>query len=487
MSEGATPPVGAAGRERVGVILKATYGSGQLAEGVTAYVIGNFLVFYYTAILGLPASLAGAATATSLIADALIDPIIGSWSDNFRSPMGRRIPFMFVGGPMLAIGLALVFTPPAGLPILGLFAWLAIGSVLLRFSLSTFQLPFIALGAELSNDYTERSSIAAFRLIYSIVGPVAVIVLAYQVFLSGHEGLRHAAGYAPLGWSAAAIALAGTMLSVLGSRGRAARLRATPVDAAALYRRLGREVVEIFKNPSFRLLFLCGVTFYTAQGVSVNLNQDLNLFVWKLAPKQIQTVALSEFAGLLVGLPIAPLLSRWLEKRSVVIFGVLFVVLGQGVLKGLRGLELFTLTGQAAVPALAAANFLVGLGVAFAAISIFSMMGDAADEHDFLFASRREGLYFAGLTFAAKTATGLGALIAGLALDAISFPRGAAAAHASAAAIAPTVLDNLCLVAGPAVAVGGFVAMTLMAFYRINRHRHAEVVAALNARDQRPE
>ena len=84
------------------------------------------------------------------------------------------------------------------------------------------------------------------------------------------------------------------------------------------------------------------------------------------------------------------------------------MVLGQGVLKGLRGLELFTLTGQAAVPALAAANFLVGLGVAFAAISIFSMMGDAADEHDFLFASRREGLYFAGLTFAAKTATGLG-------------------------------------------------------------------------------
>jgi GPH family glycoside/pentoside/hexuronide:cation symporter len=360
------------------------------------------------------------------------------------------------------------------------------GSLFLRFAMSTFQLPFIALGAELSNDYIQRSSIAAFRLIFSIAGPVAVIVLAYQVFLSGHEGLRRVAGYAPLGWSAAAIVLAGTMLSVLGSRGRAARMRATPVDGAALYRRLGREVVEIFKNPSFRLLFLCGVTFYTAQGVSINLNQDLNLFVWKLSSKQIQTVALTEFVGLAVGLPIAPLLSRWFEKRSVVIIGLLLVVLGQGVLKGLRGLDLFTLTGQAAVPALAAANFLVGLGVAFAAISIFSMMGDAADEHDFLFESRREGLYFAGLTFAAKTATGLGALLAGLALDAIAFPRGAAAAHAPASAIAPTVLDNLCLVAGPAVAIGGFVAMTLMAFYRINRRRHAEVVAALNARDEAP-
>ena len=62
------------------------------------------------------------------------------------------------------------------------------------------------------------------------------------------------------------------------------------------------------------------------------------------------------------------------------------------------------------------------------------MMADAADEHEFLFGTRREGLYYAGLNFSAKAASGLGALVAGLALDLIAFPTNLAA-HGGANAL----------------------------------------------------
>ena len=54
-----------------------------------------------------------------------------------------------------------------------------------------------------------------------------------------------------------------------------------------------------------------------------------------------------------------------------------------------------------------------------------AMMADAADEHEMLFGARREGLYFAGLGFASKAASGLGQVAAGFALDALHFPKAA--------------------------------------------------------------
>src|SRR6202012_3459327 len=66
-----------------------------------------------------------------------------------------------------------------------------------------------------------------------------------------------------------------------------------------------------------------------------------------------------------------------------------------------------------------------GIGYVGGAIVAQSMMADAADEHEYLFGVRREGLFFAGLSFAYKAASGLGGFFAGVALDLIHFPAAA--------------------------------------------------------------
>ena len=57
----------------------------------------------------------------SLVIDAFSDPIVGYWSDNFRSRWGRRHPFIYASAVPLAIGYALLWMPPAGLGDSGLF------------------------------------------------------------------------------------------------------------------------------------------------------------------------------------------------------------------------------------------------------------------------------------------------------------------------------------------------------------------------------
>jgi len=89
MAAPAKAPVERALRPPVGV--KLAYCFGQAVE--SGYLgINAFIFFYYTAVLGLSGSLVGAALALSMCLDAIADPLIGSWSDNTRSRLGRRLP-----------------------------------------------------------------------------------------------------------------------------------------------------------------------------------------------------------------------------------------------------------------------------------------------------------------------------------------------------------------------------------------------------------
>ena len=124
---------------------KLTYGFGQLGEGFQNGAFEAFLFFYYTQVLGLPGTLAGAAVLVALLFDAITDPLIGSLSDSTRSRWGRRHPFMVISVIPVAVSFYLVFTPPAGLTEFSLFAWLTGFAVLVRGSMTLFLVPYSAM------------------------------------------------------------------------------------------------------------------------------------------------------------------------------------------------------------------------------------------------------------------------------------------------------------------------------------------------------
>ena len=169
----------------LGIALKLGYASGALLDGVATQAVNIFLLFYVTAVCGVPAGLAGAALAAGLVVDAVLDPLIGSLSDGWTSRLGRRVPFMLLGAPGVMAFLMLIFALPSGMSGAGLFVWLTALSIGLRVSISMFLLPYNAVGAELSDDYAERSSIAAWRWAFAMIGALIAILLGFGVFLGG--------------------------------------------------------------------------------------------------------------------------------------------------------------------------------------------------------------------------------------------------------------------------------------------------------------
>lgn len=465
---------------------KVGYSSGALLDGIATQAVSIFLFFYVTAVCGVPAALAGIALAIGLVVDAVIDPLIGSLSDSWRSPKGRRLPFMLLGLPCTLLFLSLIFALPSGFGTTTLFAWLTFLSIGLRISVSLFLLPYNAVGAELSDDYEERSSIAAWRWGFAMLGALIAILLGFGVFLGGPGGLTRRAAYLPFALTLSVVAAIGAGIAIRSLLAMRPRLH-PPTAAGGSFRiRFGREIAEIFRNRSFRTLFAGALLLFTSLAIHATLGLHANNYFWRMTPAQIQAVTLALFGGLLCGAPLAgPFLKR-MEKRTVLLIGMIGLAAAFSVPSLLRLCGLFPFSGATMVAILAGAVFVGGALMAAAAIAFASMMADAADEHEHLFGARREGLYFAGWAFASKAAAGFGSLVAGVALQAIGFPSATAGGPAIRIAdLPPRTIELIGAIYGPGAGLLAIAAAAICLFYRLDARKHASILADLDRRRAR--
>ncbi len=472
----AAKPIAAVGEIRPTVTQKIFYSLGQAAQTGGFDTAIAFVFFYYTAVLGLSGALVGAALAVGLAFDAIVDPMVGSWSDNIKSRLGRRLPLMIAAIPLITVSIGLLFSPPPNLSQPLLFGWLAMLSVATRSFISLFNVPYVALGAEMATGYTERTSVVVYRSIAGLLAGIAITALGFSVFFA-NGGLQRPDGYPGFGWSAATILFVCMTTCCLGLRRYAAGLPQPETVAEPMWRRLPIEVKEIFANRSFRLLFLSAVITFIAQGLNATLNSHSFVFVWRLKSEDIQFITYAFMAGILLGVGTAPAIQRRLEKKNVVLIGLALLIANWLVIQGAWLLGVYSPVGGAALAPMQMNSFVAGVGIGFVSIAYPSMMADAADEHEHLFGPRREGLYFAGLGFANKAASGVGVLLAGLALDLIRFPQDMG--HRVGAVLPHDVQTRLVVVWGPLPAVIAVISMLIFASYSITRKRHAEIAASL--------
>jgi glycoside/pentoside/hexuronide:cation symporter, GPH family len=460
---------------------KAGYAAGQLVELVVGSMLNIFVLFYVTAVCGLPGGLAGLALGAGIVIDAVMDPLIGSLSDGWRSRFGRRVPFMMASLVPIVLTFNLIFALPAALGQTALFLWLMLLSISLRISLSVFTLPYQALGAELSDDYEERSSIAAWRWGIGILGTVAVIGLGYGVFLVGPGGVSRRAAYLPLTLTLSVLLLAGGLIAIRQGLATRQLQHAVATPTEAIHVRLLGEVREMFSNRTFRILFASSLLFHIESGVYQALALHVATFFWRLNSGQMQTLFVAAVLGLALGAPLAGLLGRRVEKRTVLLIGMSGMLTCHAVPPTLQLLGLLKLTGGALTGFLSAAGFLGGAMMALSIIAFVSIIPDAADEHEHLYSTRREGLYFAGWSFATKAATGAGVLIAGVVLQLINFPTHLAE-QGAAAALPERTVAWLAFAGGPGAGLLSIAGIALMLLYRINKQQHARISADLAAR-----
>ena len=466
---------------RLPLVEKVGYSAGQLVELVVVSMLNVFVLFYVTAVCGLPGGLAGLAIGAGLLVDAVMDPLIGSVSDGWRSRFGRRTPFMVAGLLPILLCFNLLFALPADLGEAGLFLWLMLLSIGLRIALSLFSLPYQALGAELTDDYAERSSLAVWRWGLGILGTVAVIVLGYGVFLSGPSGMGRRSAYLPLTLTLSALLAVGAIVSIATGVATRPRQHHTDAPTGGALARLPGEMAEMFRNRTFRVLFFASLVFNIAAGLNQALALHVGTFFWRLNAGGLQAVSLAAVVGLALAAPLAAPLAKRMEKRTVAVMGMTGMLVCQVGPVVLR-LGLLPLAGSALTSALAANAFVLGLMLSLATIGFLSIIPDAADEHELLFGARREGLYVAGWSFATKAATGAGVLIAGVVLQLIRFTPHLAEQGRAAAALSPSTVAWLGVAGGPGSGLLSVIGIALVMRYRLNRSEHDRILSGLNRR-----
>jgi GPH family glycoside/pentoside/hexuronide:cation symporter len=465
---------------------KIFFAVGDTMDGFNTTAVATFHLFYLTAVCGLSGSLAGASVFTSLMIDGFIDPLIGSLSDNWHSRLGRRHPFLFASIVPLVLTLGLTFSVPRGLTGFWLFSYATVVILTMRIAYSAFSLPFLALGAELTGDYVERSRLIVYRVFFNTMANLLTTFLGYRVFMAGNNGLLNRAAYIPFGWSVAIMMGIGMLICAFGTLDQRYRLHSPGQSSAHIARRLIAEVVEIFRSRSFVVLFSVVLLFWISQGSAAVLALHAAKFFWKLPNEIIQYQAISIAMGGLAGIPVAGLIARIFEKRTVVAWTLIVNCAQQGVLPLMRITHLLPTNGPLLYGILIVSTFTVGLSGAVSGIFFQSMMADATDEHELLFGSRREGLYFAGITLSAKAALAVGALIGGVALDAIGFPRDLSQNISLALNLPRSAVMELGIVSGPLPAIISVVTLVLLLAYRIDRARQVRISRELARRRANP-
>ena len=480
------PGVGLAGAPSVTGELKPSarvkffYSIGQFVE--SGYLATNSYVFFlYTAVMGMSGSMVGLALAIAMVLDAAADPLIGSWSDSVRSKFGRRLPLMLIAAPLTLLTMGMLFSPTSAMSPFLLFAWLTVAKMGFRAFASMYNIPYFALGGEMSDDYVERSRIVAWRLMAGILVTVAITFMASTIFFAGEGGQQQPERYPVFGWTIGLIMMAGALISCAGVWRYAVALPQPTNRPEPMGRRIAGEVIGIMKNPTFLRLFFAMLIFATSAGVHSAVQIHTYVFVWKLRPELFQFNTYGLLLGIMIGVPLTPLLLRRWEKKTVVLMGFATVIVAYTLLPSIRAAGLFAPIGMEALPWLVATTFVAGLGSGLIFIALPSMMADAADEHEYKYGVRQEGLFFAGLGFAGKAAGGLGLLIGGVALEQfLHFPK--EVGRQVNAVIAEPTLAGLVIVWGPLCAGISVVGALIFAPYAITRVRHAAMLAELKKR-----
>jgi GPH family glycoside/pentoside/hexuronide:cation symporter len=395
---------------RLGRDVLLAYSLPSIALQFAFLLLGLYFIKFATDVLGVAAGVIGLLLAVSRLWDGLADPIVGYLSDRTRSRLGRRRSWMAWSALPFGLSVWMLWSPPAGIQGGAALAWLGAGLMLYATAYTGLQVPYGALGAELSQDYHDRTRLFAWRQGIGAFGTLLGVV-AYYLFLEADRGagvltsrqLGHAVGL----FASLAIC-ATTWVLVARVRERSEYQDRGPARVFGAYG-------DVLRNPYARRLLLVGCSHFFSIAVVSMVSAYVFRYVLHV-PSGIVAVLTAGFAvGVVAGIPLWVLLSKRFGKHLCwsaalwVLAGLyigIYFVLQRGISTDGAGLGLT-----------AAASFLLGALQSSNFVLSHSMQADVIDWDEERTGERKEGAYLATWSLGEKCASALAAALTGAALQ----------------------------------------------------------------------
>ena len=158
------------------------YGAGDLYGGGCFFIVTTFSMYYLVNVIGLHPALAGLIPAIGKFWDALSDPMMGYIADNTpHTRFGKRRLWFLVSVIPIALSFMLIWFPVSIESQAGKFIFYTIAYIIF-FTVSTMSyIPYAALSAEMTKDFSERNRLNGTRLMFSFIATLLGGVLAQPI------------------------------------------------------------------------------------------------------------------------------------------------------------------------------------------------------------------------------------------------------------------------------------------------------------------
>lgn len=391
------------------------YAVGSLGNATLFWTLGAWLIYFYAPPperglpLLIPLGVVALARGIGQVLEAFDDPLIGWWSDRTRSRWGRRIPFLLLGTPLLAIAFWLLWTPPAGAGVLVVGLYFFVVLELFYFANTVVGAPYEALQAEIASTSRDRVSLGVWKVFFGTLGLVLAVVVSPQ--------LIERIGFSGMGLTLAAISGASLYLMLFGlwRRGTLSKKAVLEEETVGL-----RESIRIsLSHRPFLALAMSFVLFSVGYNLLLVLMPYYVTVIHGATEGEVTAYLAGVIATVLVALPVMSWAAGRLGKRAVyatcmVLVGGYLVFLGIGAFEPLiPGLDLPTQS-----------RILIWLsGLGFAALFVFpgAMMADVIDDDTRRSGRRRAGAYYGMFKTLEKLAQGASAMLFGFLLSVFGY------------------------------------------------------------------
>ena len=454
---------------------KINYSIGAIANGIKTDAFTFFLLFFYSRVIGLDPLLASSAIALALIIDSITDPLMGAISDRTKTIFGRRHPYMLVSFIPITFFYILLFSPQESWELSQnqLFWWMFLCATFTRIGITLFEVPHRSFGAEISNDYHERTKLFSWRELFAWTAGISNAFFAYFVFFRSTpeypQGQLNPEAYFDLALLGGFVMAVSIIFSTISTRNEVNNLSSW--KGTTQLTQILNEILIALSNKSFLIFFFGNLSLSICWGLLNNLTLFINTDFWGLKGKQITIFLFIYFFSAFLAFALTSKLVKIFDKRNFVmicIFGVAFsspiafISYNLGITpdKGSTELVFF----------LCLPLFFVTLLSIMGNMTRDSMIGDIADEVELNSGRRQEGILYSSVSFIQKVNTAIGSITAGAVLSFIDY-----------STESPTNEQTYSLffvqgVVGPILLI---IPIFIFFFYSLDKKRHSEIINKL--------
>ena len=435
---------------------KLAYAVGDVCVGGTFNIVNLFYAIFLTDIIGLEAFYAAPVMLIVRLYDAFIDPFLGALSDRTKSRFGRRRIYLILGAPAVLASFMLLFFPFAVPTQLGRFVLALICFLVFSTVISIISVPYYALSGELTLDYTERTSLLSYRLVFSLAAS-AVCSLVPKMLVDMMPTLRE--GYILMGAVFGSLFALCIFLSGFFTRERA-DMKPLERDGHML-----RDMFRTLTVKTFRQYLLLQVLKCVCMSIMSLIVPYYCKYYTGRESDQYLILGII-FLAQLCALPLYNRLARRFSKAKV------FSISSVGWI--LSGLLILLVKPDTPTPLLCACAFAMGFSMCGVVLMPNAMFGDVADVGELKLHSRQEGAFGGFECIAYQSASALANALAMVALGAAGYVANAVQTPAAA----QTIRLILCL--SPLLFL--LPALVVAARYKLDAPTHRRLSACLDAR-----